>query len=45
MRQTAAEQINKMFGLELEVEFESEGGIEELNVPEDNVRVSDIVRA
>lgn len=45
MRQTAAEQINKMFGLELEVEFESEGGIEELNVPEENVKVSDIVRA
>lgn len=45
MRQEAAEQINKMFNLNIEVQFRSDGGVEELDVPNENVTVNDVVRA
>lgn len=44
MRQIAAEQINKMFNLNIEVQFRSDGGIEELDIPNENVSITDMVR-
>lgn len=44
MRQIAAEQINKMFNLNIEVQFRSDGGIEELDIPDENIKVTDMVR-